>query len=96
MQFATRKIYMSHVMNHFRRLKNHVELRKCASRLTSAEFLQLQNAVDKITEKKPWQKVEEPALPVRSLKKEISDVSLDSEGYPKDLQTPQKKHLAKR
>ena len=39
------------LMNHFRRLKNHVELRKCASRLTSAEFLQLQNVVDKITEK---------------------------------------------
>ena len=32
---------------------------------------------------------------MRSLKKEISDVSLDSEGYPKDLQTPQKNTLPK-
>ena len=39
--------------------------------------------------------MEGPALPVRSLKKEISDVSLDSEGYPKDLQTPQKNTLPK-
>ena len=83
------------VMNHFRRLKNHAEMRKCASRLTAAEFLQLQNVVEKIREKTPGQKVEEPALPVRSLKKEMSDVSLDSEGYPKDLKTPEKSTLPK-
>ena len=36
------------VMAHFRRLKNDAEMRKCASRLTAAEYLQLQDVVDKI------------------------------------------------
>ena len=83
------------IMTHFRRLKKDEELRKCASRLTAAEYLQLQNVVDKITEKPNNLVVAEPALPVRSLKKEISDVSLDSEGYPKDLKTPDKSTLPK-
>ena len=72
-------------MAHFRRLKNDSEMRKCASRLTASEYLQLQDLVDKIREKTPCQKVDvvEPALPAKRLKKEISDVSVDSEGYPK-------------
>ena len=37
----------------------------------------------------------EPAVPAKRLKKEISDVSVDSEGYPKDLETPEKKTLPK-
>ena len=83
------------VMAHFRRLKNDSEMRKCASRLTA--YLQLQNVVDKITEKPPWQKVEVegPALLVRRLKKETSDAPLDSQGYPKDLKNPQKSTLPK-
>ena len=85
------------VMAHFRRLKNDSEMRKCASRLTASEYLQLQDLVDKIREKTPCQKVDvvEPAVPAKRLKKEISDVSVDSEGYPKDLETPEKKTLPK-
>ena len=85
------------VMAHFRRLKNDQEMRKCASRLTAAEYLRLQDVVDKIKEKTPCQKVDvdEPALPVKRLKKEISDVSVDSQGYPKDLETPEKSTLPK-
>ena len=68
------------VMAHFRRLKNDAE--------TAWEYLQLRDVVDKIKEK-------EAGLPVKRLKKEISDVSMDSQGYPKDLETPEKETLPK-
>ena len=74
----------------FRRLKTDGELRKCAQKLTAAEFLYLQEVVDKTTEKDPCQK---EGLGKRKLKKEISDVSLDEDGFPKCFSSPSKVQL---
>lgn len=72
------------VLHHMRRLKNSLEeMRKAAAKLTGAEMAQLQAAVDSIgtAEEKPKKK----------LKKEISEVSLGSDGYPTEFKTPEDK-----
>ena len=92
---------ISVVLFHMRRLKGSDDMKACASRLTGAEFLQLQEVVDMIAKKGPPSTElalvalgkredgeQEPAI--RKLKKEVSDVSLDSQGFPKSLKTPEK------
>ena len=86
------------ILYHMRRLKkSDQELRVCSSKLPSADFIRLQQVLDLIDKKKPAVlTTSEPALDQRDstakrLKKEVSDVSLGSEGYPKCWQTPAKK-----
>ena len=67
-----------------RRLKNSPEeMRKAAGKLTGAEIAQLQNVVDNI--------VTAGEEPKRKFKKEISEVSLGSDGYPTEFKTPEQK-----
>ena len=84
------------VLYHMRRLKQGEDLRMCAGKLTSLEFMHLQEVID-IMEKKdnemhalPLAKreEEEQKQPEKKLKKEISEVSLDSQGYPACFVTP--------
>jgi len=63
---------------HMRRLKSSDEVRKAAAKLTSRDLMQLQEVIDLI-QFEP----EEDAPKKRALKKNVSDVSLDSEGYPR-------------
>lgn len=76
---------ISVVLFHMRRLKGSDDMKACASRLTGAEFLQLQEVVDMIAKKGPPSTElalvaldkredgeQEPAI--RKLKKEVSDV----------------------
>ena len=72
------------VLHHMRRLKNSPEeVRKAAGKLTGAEIAELQNVVDSI--------VIAGEEPKRKLKKEISEVSLGSDGYPTEFKTPEQK-----
>ena len=72
------------VLQHMRRLKNSPEeMRKAAGKLTGAEIAQLQNVVDSI--------VTAGEEPKRKFKKEISEVSLGSDGYPTEFKTPEQK-----
>ena len=72
------------VLHHMRRLKTSPEeVRKAAGKLTGAEIAQLQNVVDSI--------VIAGEEPKRKLKKEISEVSLGSDGYPTEFKTPEQK-----
>ena len=87
---SLRQERLTTLLAHFRRLKTDGELRKCAQKLTAAEFLHLQEVVDKTTEKDPCQK---EGLGKRKLKKEISDVSLDEDGFPKCFSSPSKVQL---
>lgn len=79
------------LLHHMRRLKSD-DMRVCAAKLTGSQLIQLQEVVNMIAKK------EDPplslALPVaegkgRALKKEISEVSLDSQGFPKCLASPE-------
>ena len=63
---------------HMRRLKSSDEVRKAAAKLTSRDLMQLQEVISLI-QFEP----EEDAPKKRVLKKQVSDVSLDSEGYPR-------------
>ena len=87
------------ILFHMRRLKFGSEMKIAAAHLTGAELQKLQEVVDMIS-KKP--EVEEAPLPLakreasddepqerRTLKKEISDVSLDSKGLPNCFNSPQ-------
>ena len=70
---------------HLRRLKNQGDMGACASKLTSAEFGLLQKLVDSVETKiSPQEKAP------RKLKKELSEVSQDSKGYPSCLESPDK------
>ena len=69
------------LLAHFRRLG---EMRKRAQKLTAAEFLHLQEVVDKANEKAS----QEENLGKRKLKKEVSDASLDEDGFPKCFSSP--------
>ena len=83
---SLRQERLATLLAHFRRLKNDGEMRKCAQKLTAAEFVQLQEVVDKTTEK-PSQE-ESTFLGKRKLKKEVSDASLDEDGFPKCFSSP--------
>ena len=70
---------------HLRRLKIQGDMGACASKLTSAEFGLLQKLVDSVeTKVSPQEKAP------RKLKKELSEVSQDSKGYPSCLKSPAK------
>ena len=74
------------LLYHMRRLKgSQSEMATCAAKLTGGEYLQLQE-VAKLIKKKDAERGES----TRKLKKEISEVSLDSEGYPLSLRSPPK------
>eukprot|EP00438_Fugacium_kawagutii_P029698 Skav211502 [mRNA] locus=scaffold2188:899918:906060:- [translate_table: standard] len=77
------------VLHHIRRLKSPDEMRKCGAKLTAAELLQLQQVVDQMGDKD----LEPPPETRRKLKKEVSAVSYDSDGYPKELKTPEEKKI---
>ena len=79
---------------HMRRLSG-TNLKQAASKLTGAEYLQLQQVVDMIKNK---EKVDSnpsvlpkaaDASPPRKLKREVSDVSVNSNGMPNCFGTPQ-------
>ena len=83
---------------HMRRLAASADLRACASRLTGPEFLKLQDALA-LVERKGQQEMqlplaereaEEESTERRKLKKNISEVSVDSNGFPNALATPAK------
>jgi hypothetical protein len=83
---------------HMRRLAASADLRTCASKLTGPEFLQLQEALAMV-ERKGQGQMELPlaergegeeSRETRKLKKEVSEVSVDSKGFPKALATPAK------
>lgn len=85
------------VLYHLRRLKGSADLKHCAASLTSLEFLDLQSVLEKVVQKEVQKNLplaeREDAKPdhgpERKLKKEVSDVSIDSQGFPKCLQSPE-------
>ena len=85
------------ILYHFRRLRNADDMRVCASRLTSPELLRLQKVVEDIDKKEPPATLDKrddgstESAPSKRLKKEVSEVSMDSEGYPRCFKTPQTK-----
>ncbi|CAJ1433808.1 unnamed protein product [Effrenium voratum] len=88
------------ILCHMRRLKNaETDLRTCAARLTSAELIQLQDVLGLIDKKSacpPALDTADKTLAERDsqakrLKKEVSDVSVDAEGFPKCWLTPKEK-----
>ncbi len=87
------------VLGHMRRLKCAEDLRHCASKLTGGQFSKLQEVVEMVDRKRAPE--ETPAVPVeevkeerrRDLKKELSEVSVDSSGFPTCLATPVKEEV---
>ena len=87
---------------HFRRLKSAEDLRCCASQLTSPELLELQEVLDMVDKKEAPQpclalvpldqsenqQQEEAASSSRKLKGNLSEVSLDSKGFPNMFKEP--------
>ena len=73
---------------HLRRLKIQGDMGACASKLTSAEFGLLQKLVDSVETK-----VSPEERAPRKLKKELSEVSQDSKGYPSCLKSPDKANI---
>ena len=59
-------------------------MRKASAKLTGAEIAQLQNVLESIS-------TAEQQEPTRKLKKEISEVTLGSDGYPTEFKTPDEK-----
>ena len=83
---SLRQEKLTTLLAHFRRLKSDGEMRKCAQKLTAAEFLQLQEVVDKTTEKPSHE--ESTFLGKRKLKKDVSDATLDEDGFPRCFSSP--------
>ena len=91
------------VLFHLRRLAGS-DLRQCATRLNGAEFLQLQEVVDRIKQKNkpclalalpaPEDEAPEESAAKRGLKREVSDVSVNSNGMPNLFGTPDSKTSA--
>ena len=91
------------VLFHLRRLAGS-DLRQCATRLNGADFLQLQEVVDRIKQKNkpclalalpaPEDEAPEESAPKRGLKREVSDVSANSNGMPNLFGTPDPKASA--
>ena len=83
---------------HMRRLAASADLRACASKLTRPDFLKLQDTLALVERKGQQQmelplverEAEEESTERRQLKKNISEVSVDSNGFPKALATPAK------
>ena len=92
---------VTNLLYHFRRLKQGDDLRVCASHLTSPELLELKKALELLgakPEPEPSQclalvpldksETEMVGTSSRSLKATVSDVSLDSDGFPACLKEP--------
>ena len=92
------------IMFHMRRLaKSNLNL--CAARLSGAQFVQLQEVVQMIEHKEANGQVafldkreakdqDVKETESKRLKKEISDVSVDSEGFPKCFATPEHEKMS--
>ena len=83
------------VLYHMRRLKFGGEMKIAAAHLTGADLQKLQEVVDLIEKKLkfeeqilPLAKREDEPGPSRKLKKEVSDVSIDSKGFPNCFNSP--------
>ena len=85
---------------HLRKLKKQDDLSSCAARLTSAEFVLIKKLLDSVENKsqagkeQDLDKRNEQNLGKRKLKKELSEVSMDSKGYPACLKSPNQRLLA--
>eukprot|EP00438_Fugacium_kawagutii_P029461 Skav209228 [mRNA] locus=scaffold293:121256:122537:- [translate_table: standard] len=66
--------------------------RVCAGKLTAQEFQQLQLLIAEVVLKDE----DEPLQKGKTLKRKVSDASLDSEGFPAMLQTPKDKNPCKK
>ena len=93
------------ILFHMRRLKNaEADLRTCAARLTSAELIQLQDVLGLIDKKSACppaldtadKTLAERDAQAKRLKKEVSDVSVDAEGFPTCWLTPKEKKPSRR
>ena len=80
------------ILKHLRKVKGQEEAKNLASKLTAAEFTLLKGLVDKVELKEDDEKGKGNTK--RKLKKNDSEISLDSSGYPKCLLSPPKKMLA--
>ena len=72
------------LLAHLRRLKAPQELKKGAAKLKATDFMRLQSLLDLIVDKEAEEKKE-------AKKRKIDEVSLDEDGYPKELMTPSTK-----
>lgn len=76
---------------HLRRLKADEEMRKCVAKLTGTEFQQLKELAKQLQDKDAAGNENDPPLAKRrELKKEDSEISKDSDGYPKCFTSPGK------
>ena len=88
---------VSVLLSHFRRLARQGTNSKCASSLTALEMAKLNNTLKKVELRDGEEALpaplengdESPQPSKKKLKKEISDVSMDSKGYPSLLKTPE-------
>ena len=90
------------LLYHFRRLKSAESLNCCASQLTSPELLELQEVLEMVDKKEAPQpclalvpldqsenqQQEEAVSSSRKLKENLSEVSLESEGFPNMFKEP--------
>ena len=79
----TRTERLGVIFAHTRRLKSKDEMRRAAGKLRAGENQRLSELVDKISEKE-----NEAGVDKTSQVDKTSNVSLDSDGYPRELQTP--------
>lgn len=77
------------ILKHVRRVKGQGDVKNLASKLTAAEFTLLKGVVDQVKTKEELDEEQQKGRK-RKLKKEDSDISLDSSGYPKCLLSPPK------
>lgn len=76
---------------HLRRLKTDEEMRKCVAKLTGKEFQELKELAKQLQDKDAAGNENDPPLAKRrELKKEDSEISKDSDGYPKCFESPGK------
>eukprot|EP00435_Cladocopium_sp_Y103_P008176 s3078_g2.t1 len=88
---------VSVLLSHFRRLARQGTNSKCASNLTALEMAKLNKTLKKVELRDGEEALpaplenggESPQPNKKKLKKEISDVSMDSKGYPLLLKTPE-------
>ena len=77
------------ILGHLIRLKSKDEMRKAAGKPRAGECQRISALVDKITGKKHL----EARVGKTSEVDKTSEISLDSDGYPRELQTPLKQKI---
>lgn len=83
---------ISVILSHMRRLARSGINNKCAADLTSVQLNRMSKALEKVqlrSQDQPLPCDDESPQPKKKLKKEDTNVSLDSQGYPLFLKTPQ-------